>query len=265
MFVGRSGSGKTYAINDIVYHKRHFPLAMGIFGSADTAAEFATKIPDLMIHNSWDEKMMTEIYERQERDVKLNRAAPLLIIIDDLMHQKNLLDHSKVMQRIFFSGRHARILLLLSMQYCKNLGPDMRQQVQFTFLTFEKLPMYRRKIFDTFNNVFETYAEFDAVMRSVTQDYTMMVLSNVFNQSNSVRDNVFWYKAQRHKHFLVGKHGPMWRRFKRDYDPLYFMRGHEDELDNAHNERTKVTQHKKRVSTVFVEQRGRGKKQHHKL
>jgi hypothetical protein len=260
MFIGRSGSGKTYAINDIVYHKRRFPLAIGIFGSEDTAAEFSEKIPDLFIHSSWDEKMMTDIYEKQERDVRMKRASPLLIIIDDLMHQKNLLEHSKVMQRIFFSGRHARILLLLSMQYCKNLGPDMRQQVQFTFVTYEKLPVNRRRLYDTFNNVFHTFTEFDAVMQALTQDYTMMVLSNIFNASDSIQENVFWYKARKHRKYRVGKHGPMWRRQRRDYDPMFFMRGHEDELaaDGCSGpQRTKITRHKRRVSTVFVEQANR--------
>jgi hypothetical protein len=224
MFVGRSGSGKTFAMRDIIYSKRHFDTALGIFGSEDTSADFRGILPDLFIHDKWDEKIMEEIYNKQERDVRLGRAKKLLLIVDDMMHSKNLLKSSKTMQRIFFSGRHARILLLLTMQYCKSMPPDLRQQVGFTFLTYEKLIGNRKRIFDTFNNVFDSFTEFDGVMKAITPDFTILVLSNVFNTSDDISKNVFWYKAKQRKAYKIGKNGPMWKVQQRLYDNMYFIR-----------------------------------------
>jgi len=251
-FIGRTASGKSFCMNDILYHKRHFQRVIAYCGSEDTSAELRKKVPDMLIHDEWDEKLITDIYDKQERQVRLGTAKHLLIIVDDMMHHKDLLKCSHTMQRIFFNGRHAKILLLLSMQYCKNLGPDMRQQISYTFLSFEKLPVNRRILYDTFNNVFSSYNEFDGVFKTLTQNYTVLVLSNAFSFSDAIDANVFWYKAKRHNHYRIGKHSAIWKCQKRKYDPLYFMRGHMNELGDGPTI-TEVIRPHTRISNVIVQ------------
>lgn len=117
VFVGRSGSGKTVAIKDILYHKRkRFDRFLVMSGSSDTAAEFGEHIPPICVFEGFDEERIENIYKEQEANVARGVCKPILIILDDLMYQSKVIEKSEVMNRIFMNGRHAQILLFISMQ-----------------------------------------------------------------------------------------------------------------------------------------------------
>lgn len=225
VFTGNTGSGKTVGMTHLLYRKRNVYDKVVLFsGSAETCEDFARHIPAIMIHDKYDEQRISSIYESQELARAEKRMKPVLIILDDLMYLHNILKKSEVLNRIFFNGRHAGIGLWISMQYCKSLGPDFRSQVKVVFLGLEKNPERRKRIFEAFNNVFRNFNDFDECMRTFTQNYSMLVLPCTNNRSDSVSDNVFWWKARTHSKFRVNPASAMWSVHKHMFDEEYIKR-----------------------------------------
>lgn len=225
VFVGRSGSGKTVAMTDVLYHKRHtYSRVLVMTGSSDTAEHFSKFVPPILVHEGFDEARLDAVYRKQEMDVAKKKCKPILIILDDLMYKSKTLEKSEVLNRIFMNGRHAQICMYISMQYCKSLGPQLRQQASYIFCAREKNPENRKRIYEGFNTVFANFTEFNIVMSACTQNREMMVLSNVFSDSDSIADNVFWYKAKVHRHFRVNSKSPMWKLNDHLYDHDHVLR-----------------------------------------
>jgi hypothetical protein len=225
VFVGRSGSGKTVAITDILYHKRkRFDRFLVMSGSSDTAAHYSKMIPPIFVFDGFDEQRIWNVYQEQEANVAKGVSKPLLIILDDLMYQSQVFNKSKVMNRIFMNGRHAQILMLISMQYAKSIGPQLRQQATYIFATREKNQENRKRLYESFNTVFRTNNEFDAVFNACTRNRELLVLSNTFNESDAIDDNAFWWKAKFRKHFRVNRHSVAWRLSQELYDKNHLAR-----------------------------------------
>lgn len=224
VFTGCTGSGKTVAMIDVMYQKRHyFKQVIVMSGSQETCEQFGKHVPPVCIFDSFDERRLEQIYMKQEADLARGCQKPILIILDDLMYLHQALQKSVILSKIFMNGRHAGILLFISMQYCKCLGPGLRGQVRVAFIGADKSPERRKKIYEAFNTVFHTVGDFDSCMRACTLNYEMMVLPTTNVSSDAVEDNVFWWKARQHKQFKMCKDGPLWAINKALYDPNYFI------------------------------------------
>lgn len=226
VFVGRSNTGKTLLMRDIMYHKcRNFKKAIIMTGSANSANDFSKHVPGLFVYDGFREDILESAVNKQDRDQKMGKCTSLLIVLDDLAYLAAHIKSCEVIKRIFFNGRQYEILLLLSMQYCKLFPPEFRSNCNYIFCCFEKNPQNRRHVFEAFNNVFNSYEAFDASMCALTPNYRVMVLDNCSNKSMAICDNVSWYKAQFPvPHFQVNPGGSMWRFHLRNYDPKYFLK-----------------------------------------
>ena len=223
VFVGGTESGKTWLIRDILYNKRKkFDRGLIFSGSKETSVMYAQHIPSLFVYDGYNEDVLQKAFDAQECDVEMGKARPFLIILDDLMYDKKSIMNSPLIRRIFMNGRHAKCLVLVSMQYAKDINPNMRQQVKVVFICRENNPAYREKMFESFNLIFNNFREWNAVAKQCTQNYEVMVL--IKTMSDQMSDNVFWYKAKEHSHFRVGKNGVWWRMHDHYYDPQFFMK-----------------------------------------
>jgi hypothetical protein len=224
--IGKTKSGKTVLMEDILSYKRHyFKRAVIMTGSPGAAKTFKAHFPQIFIHDTYDEGLLERLLDLQVYNDNLNQLQPLLIVLDDLGYMAKDIQKSEVIKRIFMAGRHFKILLILSMQYCKAFEPDLRSNVDYIFVCFEKNPLNRRRIYEAYNTIFPTFAEFDRVMVDCTRDREVLVLSNTFSQSIDVCDNVFWYKAPFPVlDWRLNEGGSCWRFHKKHFDPMYFTR-----------------------------------------
>lgn len=124
---------------------------------------------------------------------------------------------------LFLTNLSLSLCLSLS-QYCKSLGPQLRQQATFIFATREKNPENRNRLYESFNTVFKSRAEFEAVFNSCTQNREILVLSNIFNESDNITDNAFWWKAKMRKKFRVNRKSVAWKLSEALYDKNHPLR-----------------------------------------
>lgn len=235
VFVGRTNTGKTLLMRDIMAYKcRNFKKCVVMTGSSTSASDFAQHVPACFVYDGFREDVLEKIVDKQDRDQKLGRCKHIAIILDDLAYLATHIKSCEVIKRIMFNGRQYKILLFLSMQYCKLFPPDFRSNINFVFCTFEKNPLNRRHVFEAFNNVFRDYDAFDRAMCALTKDYRAIVLDNCSSKSMAIADNVFWYKAHYPAlEWRMNDGGSMWRFHNRMYDDRYFLRRKPDDDDYA--------------------------------
>lgn len=122
-------------------------------------------------------------------------------------------------RQCFMNGRHWKIFFMLTMQYCMDLPPALRANVDYVFLLRENILQNREKLYKSFFGIFPSFDMFNKVMDACTENYECLVLDNTV-RSNKIQDCVFWYKASVRKNFKVGGED-LWAAHRKMYNPKY--------------------------------------------
>jgi hypothetical protein len=218
IFIGKRGTGKTTLVTDILYHKRHIPAGVVMSGTEEGNGHYGTIVPDSYIYPDFDKDVVEKIISRQRRIArnKSDGDSRVFMLMDDCLYDRKI-TREKCIRSLFFNGRHWSIFLLITMQYCMDMGPDLRSNCDYVFVCRENIRTVRERIYKSFFGIFPTFDMFCQVMDACTTDYQCLVLDNT-STSNSVEDCVFWYKADMHPSFRVGC-DRFWKYHAQTYKP----------------------------------------------
>ena len=230
--LGKTGSGKTMAQGEFLYHGRnHFNLTVGMFGSRDTALAAQKWMPKGNIYSGWHPKRLDAMYDKMEELVESGKDVRMNLILDDLAYIKNGgFLKSEVFIRMCYNCRHANIYPFVTLQYCKNLPPALREQANKVIICANKDREGRKKIFTAFNPCFKDFEEFNEVMKACTFDHNVMVLDCSPTGGETIADCVSYAKAKVHmeKGEVVGRNfkmgdgfGAQWDLEKRDKNKVH--------------------------------------------
>ena len=136
--------------------------------------------------------------------------------MDDCMYDRSFM-RDTVIRQLFMNGRHWKIFFLLTMQYCMDLSPDLRANVDYVFVLRENVIQNRERLYKAFFGVFPSFDLFNKVMSACTENYECLVLDNT-SRSNKLEDCVFYYKAPIRKGFRIGSEA-MWKYHQKNYRP----------------------------------------------
>ena len=117
----------------------------------------------------------------------------MVLFMDDIMYNKPVLK-TKVIRELFLNGRHRHVGLILAAQYCMDLGPELRSNLDVVICCRESIKSNREKLYKNFFGLFGTYDEFSRTMDATTSNYECLVLINNV-ASNDISKCIFWYKA----------------------------------------------------------------------
>ena len=195
VFIGKRGTGKTTLVTDILYHKKHIPVGIAMSGTEEGNSYYQDFIPDLFVYNEYKSDVMQRIIDRQKKLVKKKQPnSHCFCLVDDCMYDKSMI-RDKLIRGVFMNGRHWNIFFMLTMQYCMDLSPDLRANIDYVFILRENIIQNREKIWKNFFGIFPNYDMFSQVMNTCTENYECLVLDNTA-KSNKIEDVVFWYKAK---------------------------------------------------------------------
>ena len=221
VFIGKRGTGKTTLVTDILYHKKHIPVGIVMSGTEEGNSYYQKYVPDLFIYNEYKTDICEKVIERQKKLVKKNsQNSHCFMLVDDCMYDKKMI-RDKCIRGIFMNGRHWNLFFMLTMQYCMDLSPDLRANIDYVFVLRENINQNREKIYKNFFGIFPNYDIFSQVLNSCTENFECLVLDNT-SRSNKIEDVVFWYKARLLPpgSFRVG--GPQfWNCHRSNYNPQY--------------------------------------------
>jgi len=195
VMIGKRGTGKTTLVTDILYHKRHIPVGIVMSGTEEGNSYYQDYVPDLFVYNEYKSDVMDKVINRQKKLVKKKTPnSHCFTLIDDCMYDKSMI-RDKLIRGVFMNGRHWNLFFMLTMQYCMDLSPDLRANIDYVFILRENIIQNREKIWKNFFGIFPNYEIFSQVMNTCTENYECLVLDNT-SKSNKIEDVVFWYKAK---------------------------------------------------------------------
>ena len=216
VFIGKRGTGKSTLVTDILYNKKHLPDGIVMSATEEGNHHYKQYVPDLFIYGDYDKEAIERVLARQKKLISAKKEnVGSFILLDDCMYDRKFMKDSCIRQ-CFMNGRHWKIFFMLTMQYCMDLTPDLRANVDYVFILRENVLQNREKLYKSFFGVFPTFDMFNQVMNACTENYECLVLDNT-SKSNKLEDCVFWYKAKLRKNFRIGS-DHLWNFHKRNYN-----------------------------------------------
>lgn len=213
VLLGKRKTGKSFLIRDIMYYHRDIPVGTVISGSESSNNFYGQMVPKLFIHDEYKPEIIDNILKRQKAVMtKYNKEKQLygktqldpraFLIMDDCLHD-SCWKRDKNIKYIFMNGRHRRVMYLLPMQYPLGVPPELRTNVDYTFILRENNYGNRKRIYENYASIFPTFEVFNAVMDQVTEGFGCLVIDNT-TLSNKLEENVFWYQADDHEPYTLG-------------------------------------------------------------
>lgn len=193
--IGKRRTGKSVLVKDFMFHlRRSFEFVVGFIGTADTRKEYATAFgARVTLHNNYKPEILKSMTEIGELFLDLGRPMhPAVVIIDDCSYKKGLFRDESLCE-LAKNGRHYELGTIIATQYCMDLGPDWRNQVDFLVILRNGIPEERKKLHKYFFG--GTYSQFNKMMDACTKDFMGLVLDNRTPET-SIEDRVYWYKAR---------------------------------------------------------------------
>lgn len=204
--IGKPGTGKTTLITSLLYEKKHvFPIGMVMSGTEDSNGHYRRLFPSTFVYNKLHEDKIEDFVKRQKiakNHIPQNPWA--LLLLDDCTDDPKLFN-KPLFQGLYKNGRHWKMMFILSLQYCMDVKPVIRTNIDGTFILREPNMKNRRALWENYAGIIPDFAMFCEVMDKITDDYTALYIHNS-TQSNNIEDCVFYYKADPHisKDFKFG-------------------------------------------------------------
>ena len=223
VFIGRRGTGKSILVTDILYHMRKIPMGVVMSGTEESNEHYKEYIPDSFIYGQYEPEVIEKIITHQQTVIKKcktpeekeNTNNSVFMLLDDCMFD-NKWTRDKNMRCIFMNGRHYRIFFMLTLQYCMDLPPSLRGQIDYVFILRDNILENKQKLYKHFFGIFPNFDSFNEVLTQCTENYECLVLNNR-TTSNKIEDVVFWYKAKLNRKFKMGSPS-LWEHHRRNYN-----------------------------------------------
>jgi Poxvirus A32 protein len=248
----RRGSGKSFLLKDILYHLHNtkYPRLCVYSGTDGASGFFADFCPGIFIHSPFSTESFTNIWQTQKQLImrdKLGQLPPdtdtrLCVIMDDCSFDRKTLSHP-ALKELFCNGRHYNVSLILTTQYCVDIPPSLRSNVDFGFFFQDSVKMNRDRIYKSFCGFLPNLHTFECVFTSCTGNYECLCIDNS-TTSNNVQDLLFYYRAKAHNDFKFGSPS-MWR-----YHDKVFVSEEEEFLEEQRKQKKKQLKAQSSVTRV---------------
>lgn len=218
--IGKPGTGKTTLISDILYRKRFIiPVGQVYSGTEDSNGFYQQLFPSLFVFNRYNEDAVKDFIRRQKTAKSEGVTVPWgLLLLDDCTDNTRILT-SQLFQNIFKNGRHWKMLFILSLQYCMDIKPVIRTNVDGVFILRESNLRNRKSLYENYGSCIPSFSMFQMIMDDLTSDYSALYIHNR-TTSNNIEDCVFYYKATQHGDFEFGS--PDFRKYhEENYNTEY--------------------------------------------
>jgi hypothetical protein len=213
VLIGKRDTGKSFLVRDLLYYQQDIPIGTVISGSEEGNGFFSKMVPKLFIHNEYNTAIIENILKRQRTVLKQVKAEletykrttidpRAFVIMDDCLYDGSWA-RDKIMRLLFMNGRHWKVMLVITMQYPLGIPPNLRTNIDYTFILRENIVSNRKRIYDNYAGMFHTFEAFCQVMDQCTENFECLVINNN-SKSNKLHDQVFWYKAENHSDFKLG-------------------------------------------------------------
>lgn len=193
--IGKKGTGKSTMVAHLAYLISHYvdnAIAMSpSLSSQETFKQFM--LPCNVFSDYREDKIVGIVTEQRRRQTAGEYVPHIAIFMDDLGYDKAIFT-SKVMRDVLMNGRQINLTLVFALQYCLDIKPDIRSNIDYVFTFTEKIGKNRKKLHENFFGMFQTFSSFEKTFFACTENFECLVMDNTA-QSNHLDDTVFYFKA----------------------------------------------------------------------
>lgn len=204
VFIGKRRTGKSFVMRDLLSRHAGIPLGVVISPTEEANGFFGDFVPSMFVHGKYEPKLVDNVVRRQKAVIKTsnhekktygscNIDPRAFLVLDDCMYDSKWTKDEQ-MKYLFMNGRHVKAMLLITMQYPLGMPPNLRTNIDFVFIMRENLLSNRKRIFESYAGMFNSFDLFCTVLDQCTNNFECLVINNA-TQSNKLEDQVFWYKA----------------------------------------------------------------------
>ena len=187
-------TGKSTLISSILYSKKHiYPVGLVMSGTEDSNGFYKKMFPSTFVYNKYDEVMIENLIKRQ-KIAKQHLENPWAVLLLDDCTDDIRIFNKPLQQALYKNGRHWKLLYILSLQYCMDIKPVIRNNVDGIFILREPSIRLRESLYKNYASIIPDFTIFCELMDKLTTDYCSIFILNA-TQSNSWEDCVFYYKA----------------------------------------------------------------------
>ncbi len=195
LLLGRRGSGKSVLLRDLLANmKDRFDFAMAMCPTMESSTLLKRHLPECFVFDRYLQSKVDALVKLASACAAQHKERSFLLILDDVMYDKAIC-RTQSFRYLFYNGRHARVTVILLLQYLVDMPPDMRSQVDYVYTMKENTIQNRMKLYKMFFGVFATFEDFVAVLDRCTQNFETLMLDNTL-QTNGPAECVFWYRAK---------------------------------------------------------------------
>ncbi len=218
--IGKPGTGKSTLITSLLYEKSHiFPMGLVMSGTEDSNHHYSRILPSTFVYNKLDKEKIKDFVKRQKISKQYLENPWAVLLLDDCLDDPKMFN-DPIFQGLYKNGRHWKMLFIMSLQYCLDIKPVIRTNIDGTFILRETNLRNRRALWENYAGVIPDFSEFCEIMDQLTNDYTALYIHNA-TTSNKLEDCLFWYKAKPiPKDFRFGSED-LWRFHHARYNPSY--------------------------------------------
>ncbi len=194
LILGKSGSGKTSLVQDLLFYIRKIHAGVVVCPTEASLIDYRVMFPEVFIHDRWDSGVIANFLKMQKKIRKTNPRFHQLLMLDDIMYDNKTILKDESTRFIFMNGRNNNISVIVTMQYCMDITPDIRNQIDFVFALRDNVHANREKLWKNFFGIIPTSDAFHQIMQRCTTGFNCIVLDNN-SRSGKLEDCIFYYCA----------------------------------------------------------------------
>jgi hypothetical protein len=194
LIIGKTGTGKTTLVQDLLFYIRKIHSGVVICPTEQSLIDYRLMFPETFIHERWDSGLVENFVTMQKKIRKTDPAFHQILMLDDIMYDKNAILRDDSTRFIFMNGRNNNISMIITMQYCMDLTPDLRNNIDFVFALRDNIQANREKLWKNFFGVVPTADAFHQIFQRCTSGYNCIVLDNTSRSAN-LNECLFYYSA----------------------------------------------------------------------
>src|SRR5690606_26704805 len=100
---------------------------------------------------------------------------------DDCLGVDNRFFYHKVFDDIAYNGRHFNFTMIISIQYCMEMPPRMRSQLDYIVSFQETNLSNKKRLYNYLFGVFDDYKGFEKTLNRCTINYECFILDTTVN------------------------------------------------------------------------------------
>lgn len=198
LLLGKRGTGKSILLEDLLYHMHsNLDMVVAMTPTQDSREMFEKHVPGGFIHDKFNSAAVDSLCATQRAAAKKRKTLRnVCLVLDDMAADKRVLKCPAI-RDIYLNGRHQHITYINTQQYCMDLPPDLRANVDYVFTLKETILANKQRLHKYFFGCFPNLQDFCSVMDRVTSDFGVLVLDNT-KRGTDITDLISWYRADPH-------------------------------------------------------------------